>query len=160
MSWRYTCITIICKVMALTRYKIQIFDLWPLSVTCWRFPKSFMKIQQKLIELFLGQGINYTFLTSTYHLDLWHRVMGYVSDIPTRHVKYFDQVIWKCYNNFWTYGSDKAKITCFFNLTSKCDLWHIVMGFVCDTHTQHGEHFHKGSWRYNNKLLSNGPEKA
>ena len=32
----------------------------------------------------------------------------------------------------------------------------IVMGFVLDTSTQHGEHFHKVSWKYNNNLWSYG----
>ena len=30
------------------------------------------------------------------------------------------------------YGLDKAKITCFLTLTSKCDLWHRVMGIGHD----------------------------
>ena len=41
------------------------------------------------------------------------------------------------------------------------DLWHlsvtltfdIVMGLVRNTPTQHGEHFHKVPWRYNNNLV-------
>ena len=39
-------------------------------------------------------------------------------------------------------------------LTSKCDLelWHRVMGRVCNTPTYHSEHYYRVLWRYNNNL--------
>ena len=59
-------------------------------------------------------------------LDLWHRVMGLVRDTPTHHYKHFDQVIWKCYNNFWSYSPDKLGRTHAHTLKS-CKLWRLCL---------------------------------
>ena len=86
---------ITCEVMARTRYKLQNFDLWPLSLTLnlWHrvmgptyqsehFNQLSWRYNNNLWRYSPGQGINYKILTLTSKcdLDLWHWVMGLVRD--------------------------------------------------------------------------------
>ena len=108
-------ITKTCEViMAYTRYKLQNFDLWPLSVTL------------------------------TFDIESWeHRVMGLVRDMPTYHSEHFNQLAWRYNNNLWSYGPVKVKLQNFdlwtLNVTLTFD---IVMGLVQDTPIYHSEHFY------------------
>ena len=165
VSWRYNN-NLWSEVMAQTRHKLQIFDLWPLSVTLTfdivmgfvrdtstqhgeHFNKVSWKYNNNLwsYDPDKAQITHFLSLNSKCDLDLWLRVMGLVCDMPTQHGEHFHKVSWRHNNNLWSYGPDKAQITHFWPLTSKCDLdlWHRVMGLVRDTPTQHGEHFHKVS---------------
>ena len=59
-------------------------------------------------------------MTSKCDLDLYHRVMGIVHDTPTHHDKHFDQFIWKCNNDFWSYSSDKVGRTDMHSKVANC----------------------------------------
>jgi hypothetical protein len=123
----------------------------------WRYNNNFRSYDPDKAQI-----THFLSLNSKCDLDLWLGVMGLVRDMPTQHGEHFHKVSWRHNNNLWSNGPDKAQITHFLPLTSKCDLdlWHRVMGLVHDTPTQHGEHFHKVSWRYNNNLWSYGTDKS
>ena len=101
-------------------------------------------------------------LTSKCDLDLWHIVIGHVRDMPTQHGEHFHKVSWRYNNSLWSYDPDKAQITHFLPLTSKCDLdlWHRVMGLVRDTPTHDYKHFDQVIWKFNNNFRSYSPDKV
>ena len=80
----------------------------------------------------------------------------FLRDTPTQHGEHFHKVSWRYNRNLWSCGPDKAHITHFWPLTSKCDLdlWHRVMGLVCDTPSHHYKHFDQVIWKCNNNFWS------
>ena len=101
-------------------------------------------------------------MTSYCDIDLWYRAIGLVCDTPTQYGEHFHKVLWRYNNNWWSYGPDKAQITHFWPLTSKCDLdlCHRVMGLVRDTPTHHYKHFDQVIWKCNNNFWSYSPDKV
>ena len=117
--------TITCEVMAQTRYKLQNFDLWPLSVTLtfdiesWVLYATRLHIRVNISTKYHEdatitcklcrtryklQILTYLSVTLTFDIESWVLYSTHLH----HQSEHFYQVSWRYNNNLWSYGPDKV----------------------------------------------------
>ena len=173
--------TIICEVMARVRYTLQKNYLWPLSVTLTFDIESWVLYATGLLMMLNISTKYHGDTTITCEVTARTRYKWPYFDLwPLSVTLTFDLESWVLYatrllmmlNISTKYHGDTTN-SCEVTARTRYkwpyfDLWPLNVTLTFDIEsrvlylymTQHGEHFRKVSWRYNNNLWSYGLDKA